>query len=69
MSQPLYSVNEVAAMLDKAPVTVRKAARDHSIGQKPGRDWLFTNADIESLRAVIHEHRGQPRKVKLAKPR
>ena len=67
MSQPLYSVNQAAAMLNKAPVTVRKAARDHGIGQKPARVWLFTSADIEILRAVIRENRGQPRKPK--KPR
>lgn len=63
MSQPqtLYSVTQAAALLNKAAVTVRKAARDHGIGRKPGRDWLFTNADIESLQAVIRDHRGQPR--------
>ena len=71
MSQPLslYNVNQVAALLSKAAVTVRKAARDHGIGVKTGRDYVFTESDIERLRAVIHEHRGQPRKPKPQKGR
>ena len=59
-----YTVNQVAALLGKAVVTVRKAARDHDIGQKPGRDRIFTGADVDRLRAVIRDHRGQPRKPK-----
>lgn len=67
MADTLYTVTEVAAMLDKAAVTVRLAARTHGIGVKAGRDYVFTDADIERLRAIIHDHSGQPRKPK--KPR
>ena len=62
-----YTVYQAAALLGKAPVTVRQAARDHGIGQKPGRDHIFTEADIERLRAVIRPHRGRPRKPKPPK--
>ena len=62
MSSTLYSVTQVAALLGKATVTVRKAARVHGIGQKAGTVRVFSAADIEKLRAVIHDHAGQPRK-------
>lgn len=62
MSSTLYSVTQAAALLDKAPVTVRKAARVHGIGVKAGSLYVFTPTDIETLRAVIHEHSGRPLK-------
>lgn len=62
MTDTLYSVTQAATMLGKAPVTVRKAARVHGIGQKAGAVRVFTAADIERLRAVIRDHVGQPRK-------
>lgn len=60
----IYSTTEVAAMLGKAPVTVRKAARDYGIGSQAGRSRVFTPADIERLRKVIHERDGRPVKAK-----
>lgn len=63
MGRTLYTVNQVAAMLDKAAVTVRKAARVHGIGSKGGRDHLFTVSDVERLRVVIRDRRGRPPKV------
>lgn len=59
----LYSTTQVAFMLDKAPVTVRKAARVHSIGVQIGRDRAFTAEDIERLQRVIQDHSGRPRKA------
>ena len=59
----IYSTNQVATMLGKAPVTVRKAAREHGIGRQAGRARVFTAADIEKLRAIIREHSGRPQKL------
>ena len=60
----LYSTTQVAALLDKAPVTVRKAARVHGIGIQVGRDRAFTAKDIEQLQKVIHDRSGRPAKAK-----
>ena len=68
MGCTLYTVNQVAAMLDKAAVTVRKAARVHGIGSKAGRDHLFTATDVERLRVVIRDHSGRPAKVSHTPP-
>lgn len=62
MANTLYTVNQVAALLGKAAVTVRKTARDHGIGSKVGRDRLFTESDIERLRKIIRDHSGRPPK-------
>lgn len=56
----IFSTTRVAAMLGKAPVTVRKAARVHGIGSQAGRGRVFTSADVEKLRKVIHDHSGRP---------
>lgn len=58
--EPLYSTEQVAALLGRPAVTVRKAARDHGIGVKIGKSRGFTAADIERLRGVIRDHRGRP---------
>lgn len=61
----LYSTTQVAALLDKAPVTVRKAARVHGIGVQVGRDRAFTAEDIERLQQVIHDRSGRPKQTSL----
>ena len=61
----LYSTTQVAALLDKAPVTVRKAARVHGIGIQVGRDRAFTAKDIEQLQKVIHDRSGRPKRAAL----
>lgn len=61
----LYSTTQVAALLDKAPVTVRKAARVHGIGVQIGRDRAFTAEDIEQLQKVIHVRSGRPKRESL----
>jgi len=47
-----YTTAEAAGTLGKRPVTVRYLAKAHGIGTKHGRDWLFTDADIEALAAI-----------------
>lgn len=64
----LYSTTQVAALLDKAPVTVRKAARVHGIGIQVGRDRAFTAKDIEQLQQVIHDRSGRPKRATLTQP-
>jgi hypothetical protein len=61
----LYSTTQVAALLEKATVTVRKAARVHGIGVQVGRDRAFTAEDIEQLQKVIHDRSGRPKRTAL----
>lgn len=56
----LYSTPEAAAILGKAPSTIRQNARRHGIGTVVGRSRVFNEADLERLRAVPGP--GQPRK-------
>lgn len=53
-----YTSAEVAEIIGKAAVTVRVAAARHGIGQKIGRDWVFTDEDVAKLDAL---HLGKPR--------
>lgn len=52
MTEKLYSTAEAAAATGKAVQTIRQLAKSHSIGQRIGRDWVFTQDDIERLKAV-----------------
>jgi len=45
----MHPTDEVAEELNLAPRSVRDYARRHGIGQKIGRDWLFSEMDIERL--------------------
>lgn len=46
----LYTSDEIAAMLDITPRMARKLPTRYGVGVKVGRDWLFTEAEAESLR-------------------
>lgn len=43
------------------PVTVRMLARKHSIGTKVGRDWLFTEANIQAMADLPRAGRPGPK--------
>ena len=46
----LYTADEVAENLGLTARTVRNRAAKNKIGQKFGRDWVFTQSDIEKLK-------------------
>jgi len=48
----LYTTTQAAELLGKKMEAVQVYARRHKIGQKIGRDILFTPEDIERLRAA-----------------
>jgi hypothetical protein len=48
----LYDCKDAAKILNKKPITVRKNAREHSIGRVVGGAWIFTEADVEALRKL-----------------
>jgi hypothetical protein len=51
MKQPSLSTSKHAAdLLGISPERVRALARDLGIGQRIGRDWVFTEEDVERLR-------------------
>jgi hypothetical protein len=58
---PLHTTSQVADMLGKAPSTVRAARQEHALGRKVGRDWLYSESDIQKLKAYFQQrHRGRP---------
>ena len=61
-----YTATQVGEIIGKASVTVRVvAARNGGIGQKSGRDWVFTDEDIAKLEALPI---GKPRGRSAVKP-
>jgi hypothetical protein len=49
-SNALYTAGETANRLGIKPSRVRQLAAAMHLGRKLGRDWLFTDNDIEQLR-------------------
>lgn len=47
-----YTTREVAARTGQAIPTITRKARVHKIGKRIGRDWIFTDADIEAIQAI-----------------
>lgn len=43
---------QVAAELGVHKSTVTRAAKAHGIGQKHGRDWLFSKGDVAKIKRV-----------------
>jgi hypothetical protein len=50
--EKLYDTKTAGEMIGKKAVTVRWMAAKHNIGQRVGRDWVFTDADIERMKAL-----------------
>lgn len=47
---PNHSTKQVAELLGITARAVRFWAERHEIGQKVGRDWVFTDEDIDRLK-------------------
>ena len=61
----LYTTTESAAILDAAYSTITLHARKFGLKRK-GRDYLFTDSDIEVLRRSMDVSvAGRPRKVPI----
>lgn len=45
-----YTSKQVAAMLGRAEISIRKLSKRFGIGTKIGRDWVYSDADVETLR-------------------
>lgn len=58
-----YNTSQVAALLGRTPVAIRKLSERHGIGVKVGRDWIYTDADVETLRRWR-----KPGRPKMQKP-
>jgi hypothetical protein len=52
MTENFYDIKTAAELAGRSPGTVRQLARARGIGKRMGRDWVFTDADIERLRAI-----------------
>lgn len=47
------TTTQVAARLNLSPSRVRRLAVARNVGTKHGRDWLYTEADVEALRVRV----------------
>lgn len=47
---PNHSTKQVAELLGITERAVRFWAERHGIGEKVGRDWVFTDEDVDRLR-------------------
>ena len=50
--EKMYNSAELAELTGRKPVTIRKLAAEYGLGQKVGRDWVFTDQDIEKIKQV-----------------
>jgi len=50
-----YDIQDAAKILEKAPVTVRKEAREQHIGTIKGQGYLFNDRDILKLMAIFED--------------
>ncbi len=46
----LHTCKEVAALLGKTPIAIRKLSERYGIGSKVGRDWVYTDAEVNQLK-------------------
>ena len=45
----IYTAQDVAEILEVDPAQVRHLARQHGLGFKLGRAWIFSRRDIDKL--------------------
>jgi len=57
------TTNQVAAELGISRDRIPRLARSRGVGQRVGRDWLFTAADVEAMR---DRRPGRPWPAKVA---
>lgn len=66
--ETLYTTSQVAEMTGRSRISVQKLAERHAgLGQKIGRDRLFTLADVERIKALPSRPGPKP-KPKPPKP-
>lgn len=66
--EPLYTTSQVAEMTGRSRISVQKLAERHAgLGQKIGRDRVFTLADVERIRSMPSRPGPKP-KPKAPKP-
>ena len=58
MADKLFSTLDVARITGHQDISIRRQAKVHNIGLKMGRDWVFTQEDIDKIIAV--QKRGRP---------
>lgn len=46
----MYTTRQAARELRLSPRRIRQAAHSYGLGQKPGVEWLFSEADLETIR-------------------
>jgi hypothetical protein len=62
--QRFWTTDHVADMLGLSDARVRQIARTMPAGSRHGRDWVFTDADVEAMRkrSTLRGRAGGPRK-------
>lgn len=78
--ETLYTSQQIADMTARGQRAVQSLARKHGIGRKVGRDWLFTQADLDAIAAInplggrpnktgVQQYKADPATVKKGRPK
>lgn len=63
MPSSTLTAGEAASLLGVSPTTIRSyVRRKHINGTKRGRDWFFTRAEVERVRANPPQRTGRPKR-------
>lgn len=56
----IYTAQQASAELGIPVRAVQRIALARGIGSKPGRDWVFTGADLRAIKRAYRGVRGNP---------
>jgi hypothetical protein len=61
MKETLYNSSQVAERTNRTTRTIQALAKNRGIGQKIGRDWLFTEEDVAQIEGIDYRGGKLPR--------
>ena len=56
MVEELLTVQQVAKELNRSEKRVREYCREGRLGQKIGRQWVITRAELEAFKKIPRKH-------------
>lgn len=59
----MLTTQEVAELTGIAPRTIQDRAKKEKIGRHAGRDWRFTDRDLQRLKDGKRDRPGRPKKA------
>lgn len=58
----ILTAKDMAQIIGRAAVTIRRHAREKDIGTKTSAGWIFTRGDVEKFRSIPPAGRPKERK-------